>query len=471
MSGLRWSVGLRLLGQLFAWAATILVIRLLSPGDYGLMSLAGTFIALLSMINEMGLGTAIVQRKDLDQNDLQTVFGYVLVVSLLICSLLLVLAPFIAGFYGEPDLISILWALSLVFIFSALAVVPRSLVLRDLQYRKVATVDFAANLAGSISTLTMALAGMGVWSLVGGFLTIRIVSMVGFHVAHPFLYSPRIRLRGMGSIVVFSGQITASRILWYLYASAAASLIIGKVLGSEALGFFAVGLHLACLPMEKVGGIINQVALPAFSSIQSDRSLAGAHFLKAVRVMFFVTVPIFFGMSSIAPEIVGVFLGDRWLEAIIPFQIIAFVVPLRMVRSLMAPAVNGLGRADISLFNDVVAFVLLPTGFLIATLWGLIGVSLVWVLVFPAVFVMNLAKASTVLNLSPGDVYREMSKPVLSGSVMYACIIVVREFSTIDWSMIVNMLVYVSVGAVVYSTMTLLIDRRVLNETIGLVKS
>jgi len=471
MSGLRWSAGLRLLGQLFTWSVTLIVIRLLTPADYGLMELAGVFIGFLSLINEMGLGSSVVQRQDLDQEDLRAIFGYILIVSLLFCSFLSGAAPLIADFYNEPKLISILWALSLIFLFSGLTVLPQSMLYKNLQFKKIATIEFTSAIAGSICTLLLALNGLGVWSLVGGFLTIRLVKMLGFHVVQPFLFLPKLKLKNMGSILAFSGQVTLSRILWYLYASAAATLIVGKVLGKEALGFYTIGLYLACLPMEKVGGILYGVAFPAFSSIQDRPDLAGEHFLKATRVLCFITIPIFWGMSSIAPEIVDVFLGNKWLEAIVPLQIIAFVVPLRMVRNLMPPALLGMGRGDVNLRNEVVAVGLMPLAFFVASFWGILGVSLVWVLVFPVVFLMNFTLTRKVLQFTSADVVREVRSPVVSGLLMYLSIAALKHSSVVDFSAPVNMAIYIIIGGSIYLSLTYLLQRPLLREVVGLAKA
>lgn len=471
MSGLRWSAGMRLLGQLFTWAVTLIVIRILSPADYGLMELAGVFIGLLSLVNEMGLGSAVVQRKDLEQEDLKAIFGFILVVSLFICCLLMTASPLIAGFYNEPKLIPMLWTLSLIFLFSGLAVVPQSLLLKNLQYKKIASIELASVISGSICTLIMALNGMGVWSLIGGFLTMRIISMFGFYIMQPFLHLPKLKLKKMTSIFKFSGQVTLSRILWFFYSTAAASLIVGKVLGKEALGFYCIGLYLACLPMEKVGGLLHRVAFPAFSSIQDTPDLVGSYFVKAARMLCFITIPIFWGMSSIAPEIVNVFLGQKWAGAIVPFQIIAFIVPLRMVRNLMAPALLGMGRGDVNLNNEIVAVVLMPLAFLVASFWGVIGVSLVWIMVFPIVFLVNFLKTSAVLKFTALDIYREVKSPLFSGLVMYLCIAAMKLSSILNFSDAVNMAIYIVVGGFIYTTMSFLFNRPLLEEVVELAKA
>lgn len=471
MSGLRWFAGMRLISQIFTWVVTIYVVRLLSPSDYGLMELAVVFISFFAMIGEMGLGVAIIQRRDLGEGELKAILGFVLVVSLLFCLLLALFAPVIAGFYSEPGLQLILWALSLIFVLSALAVVPYNILLREQEYRKVAIIDMTTAVAGSLTTLVMALNGMNVWSLVGGILMMRVTSLVGFHFARPFIHLPRFSLKGVRPIITLSWQVTAARFLWYIYAHAAATLIIGKLLGKEMLGVYSVGLFLACLPMDKVGGIINLVALPAFASIQDDRDLVAANFLKAIRVLSVISVPVFWGMSSIATEIIGVFFGDKWLLAALPFQIIALGVPLRMVRNLMMPALVGLGRSDVNLSIEVVAVVVMTLSFYIGAYWGLAGVSLVWVVIFPLVFALNLVQMGKII-VEPWVVLKCLRWPVLAGMVMYGAVEWSRSLMMVaDLSLAVRMALLIAVGAGAYVSVMLLVNRRGVGEILALVRA
>ena len=471
MTGLYWSTTMRILAQGFTWAVTVVVIRLLSPADYGLMAMAGVFISFLGMLNEMGLGTVVVQKKDLKREELVAIFGLIMVVSLVFCVTMISASPLIASYYVEPQLVKILLALSFIFLFSGLSVIPRSLLLRNLEYKKIATVEFISAIAGSICTLIMALLGMGVWSLVGGYLSIRIVSMVGFYSFEPFWCFPRFNIKGMKEIFTFSGQITASRILWYLYASAAASLIVGKIMGKEALGIYGVALMLASLPMEKVSGIINQVAFPAFSSIQDDVELAGRHFLKAVRILCVVAFPVFWGISSVSENIIDIFLGGKWHEAAVPLQIIAFVVPLRMIRNLMNPALIGLGRADVDLKNEIVGVVLVPIGFFVGSFYGLVGVSLVWALVFPVVFVINMESARKVLKLTIGSVYREFWRPAIASSVMYVSVFMIKKSILFSFPKMEILLVSILTGAISYMIISFVVNKLVLFEAFYLFKN
>jgi len=464
LSGLRWTAGMRLLSKAFTWVVTIFVLRLLSPADYGLMELAGVFVAFLIMIGEFGLGAAIVQRKDLDEESIKSLFGLILLISFSFTTLLYLTAPVIASYYNQPILATMLRWLAVSFPVLGFAIVPQSLLLRELQYQKIAIVDFLSAIFGSVATLVCALNGLGVWSLIVGYLMLRVTTTVAMQLFRPFIHFPRLSFKGMGAVYLYSGNVTLSRVLWYFYSSAVASLLIGKILGADLLGVYAVGLYLACMPMEKVGGIINRVAFPAFSSIQAEPNLAGKYFLKAVRVLSFISIPIFWGMSCISPEIIGVFLGDKWSSAAVPLQIIALIIPLRMVRNLMTPAMLGLGRSDINLFNEVVAVVVMPLAFYIGTYWGVLGVSLVWLLVFPVVFVINMSMILKILQISSIEVFSALHKPVMAGLLMYLGVFLMRYTPCNELSLTIRMIVYILTGGIIYCLSTFALNKTGVDE-------
>ncbi|MCP3178139.1 lipopolysaccharide biosynthesis protein [Desulfuromonas sp. KJ2020] len=470
LSGLRWTAGARFSAQIITWAITLYIIRLLSPADYGLMELALVFVAFLTLLNELGLGAAVVQHKNLDHNSLRSLFGLVLFVSTLFYTLLTILAPVIANFYEEPRLTSLIRVLSLQFLLMGFTVLPQSLLLRDMAFRKIASVDFVSAISGSIVTLTLAVAGFGVWSLVWGSLAIRVVSLVGLNLVRPFVHIPCLKMAGMGDFISFGGYVTLSRVLWYFY-SRADVLIIGKIFGKELLGFYAVGLYLASLPMEKISGILNQVAFPAFASVQSDPELAGRHFLKAIRVLSFFAFPVLWGISSIAPEIVNLFLGIKWADAALPLQVIALVIPLRMVSNLFNPALLGAGRADFSFENSLVAFLVMPIAFWIGSNWGLLGVSMAWVIAFPLVFCVNLLRVKRVLAIAVSDVLKALRMPFLSGFIMYCGVLLVKRTPVMSIHMVPKFVVYIGSGVVIYLLMSLIFNRNGLNEIRAIAKT
>ena len=458
------------MAQLVTWAITIVVIRLLSPEDYGLMALAYVFIEFLTMLNELGLGAAVVQRKKIDNKSLRSLFGLVLIVGILFYLILVVTAPLISSFYNEPRLIYLIRVLALQFLIIGFSVLPKSLLQREMKFKQRAIVDLTSAISGSIMTLVLALTGFGVWALVFGTLVIRVVAMVGFNIAHPFICIPHIDIKGAWPYLSFGGLVTVAMLVRHLF-SQSDILIIGKMLDKDLLGYYAVGLMLATLPMEKVSGIIAQVAFPAFSAVQSEKEIISRYFLKAVRVMSFVAFPVLWGISSVAPEIVQVFLGEKWIQAILPLKIISLIIPLRMVSILMSNAVLGIGRADILLLTYIIPLIVMPSAFYIGSFWSVFGVSLAWTIGFPLAFFLNLCLVAKVLNISFYNILKAMQIPFFSAFIMYFGVFFIKEIPIMNTQIVFRMSILIAFGVLVYFIMTFFLNRRGLKEIIELVKA
>ncbi|MBW1784084.1 MAG: lipopolysaccharide biosynthesis protein [Deltaproteobacteria bacterium] len=468
LSGLRWSAGARFLAQLITWAITIIVVRLLTPDDYGLMALAMVFIGFLTMLNEMGFGAAIIQMRDMDTATLQNIFGFLLMANFLLFLTTLTTAPLIAAFFDEHRLESILRVLSVQFMVIPFGVIPQSLIDRDMLFSKRAIIELTASLTGSVMTLLLALNGFGVWALIWGSLSLSMCRTVGLNMVCPYFSTPRLSFQNMRNVISFGGYVTLTRIIWFCFVQADI-FIVGKILGKERLGYYSVAKNLASLPMDKIAGIINQVALPAFSEVQSDPQWSAALCLKGVRVMSFLAFPILWGISSVGHELIAIFLGPRWYTAAIPFQLMALVVPLRMVANLLEPAVLGIGRPEISFYNVLFAFGIMGPCIAIATHWGIVGVSVTWVTVYPLVITRNFSRIATALNIRFRDLLLAMAKPAFAASLMYASVMAVKGLFGFDADSVASLVMLVIVGSAVYSLFLLTLHREGCREVLELI--
>jgi len=469
ISGLRWSAGLRFAGQFVTWIITITVMRLLSPQDYGLMGMAGIFITFLTMVNELGLGVALIQKKDLNEEMMRQVFGLLIIINLGLFLLCLAAAPFAAFFFEEQRLVPLIRLISIQFIIASFVIIPQSAIDREMLFREKSIVELISAIAGSLTTLSLALHNWGVWSLVWGTLTLNLCRAVGINTIHPFLKLPSFSIKGIKGVISFGGYVTITRMLWTLYIRADI-IIIGKLLGKQFLGFYSVALNLASLPMEKVSGIIHQVAFPAFASVQTDVDQVGSHFLKAVRIMSFVAFPVLWGISSIAPDLVSIALGEKWSLATVPLQILSLVIPFRMISNLISPALLGLGQPVINLYNVITASLILPFVQLIACIWGgIIGVSIAWSTIFPIIFLINLSRMLKMLKQGFREVFVAISKPISSAVVMYISVVVIKSIMS-GSNPILRLSLSIFTGAVVYACMILIVNREGYHEVLDLIR-
>lgn len=462
-AGLKWGAAAKLCGQLVTWVITLYVIRLLTPADYGLMAMATVVVSLVALVAEMGLGAALVQAPRIDDATIRRVFGATLLFNAALSVAVALAAPLAARFFDEPRIVAVVQVAGLQFLVNALAVVPEALLRREMLFKRLALTDMGASVAASLATVALALAGMGVWSLVLGNLVQSACRAVSLQYLSEKRYLPSFRLAGMRSALAFGGQITANRILWHAL-SQADILIAGKVLGKEALGIYSVTLHLATMPVQKVMSLVNQVAFPAFSEAQNDPDSLKQGVERGVRLLAVGFFPVLWGMAAVAPEIIGLVFGPEWQESSLVLQLVAAVLPFRILAAFLSTASCGIGHAGISLLNTVVSTVVMTTAFIIGVQWGLTGLAASWAVGIPLSFALNFPRLRQLLGLSLARLVQLIRLPVSAGFSMVIIVSFLRKEIGDDFDQHWRLLILVFSGAIAYMGAATICNRSIWSE-------
>ena len=467
LSSLRWMASAKFAGQLINWAITIFVIRLLMPADYGLLAMANVVVALLAMFAEMGLGASLVRAQKWEAVHAAQLFGVALLVNTLICIGLIAVAPAIGAFYEEERVIPVVRVVALQFLITAGALVPDAVLRRSMRFKELSIIEIATGVVGNVTTLILAYLGHGVWSLVFGGLTATSLRTLVLHAIKTERVVPTFRWRGARSHLSFGAGVTATRLLWYVFLQCD-TVIAGKMLGKEALGFYSVAVHLATLPMQRVSSFVNDVAFSAFAKIQDDRQSISSNIRLAIRLVSFFAFPALWGLAATGPDVVSAVMGERWQQAILPLQIVAAAVPLRMIGTILSTATMSVGRVDVALFTTLVGVLLAPPLFYMATQFGIVGLSVVWAALTPVMLALNVIRTTPNLGLTPLDALREMA-PSASAALVMAGGVLWIAISIKTYPLISRLVVEVASGAVLYLAATALMNRRGATEAIRLI--
>ncbi len=460
---------MKILGQVITWGSTLFVIRLLLPEDYGLMAMATVVISLLSNINEMGLESAIVQKKDLEKKLIEKVFGLLILFNIVLFGLIYLVAPYIADFFNDDRLIPMVRILGVLILLSPFHTIPDAIMTRNMDFRRISLIQFFSQIIASITTLIFAFYGAGVWSLIYGQLTLAMAATIGTIVVSRYLCIPRFNFSGIGSVLNFGGFVTLQSLLYTLFARAD-EIVIGKLLGKEILGYYAVAMRLASLPLEKFNAILNEIGFSAFSQIQDKQSMVQDHLCKAIRILGVIVFPVFFGISSIAPELVSVVIGEKWQTSVLPLQILSIAMALRMM-NVTDPVLNALGRPDAGAKVFAIGCVIMPVAFLIGAQWGLVGVSLAWLFAYPLHFYITLRIALPIIGMTLLSYVREFIYPAVISMFMYATVILAKH--TIIPSIgqpILELIFLISVGGLTYTVLIFLFQRSSTQELLSMVR-
>jgi teichuronic acid exporter len=467
-SALKWAASTKLVVQLISWAGTLIVVRLLTPADYGLMAKVSVVCSLATVIAELGLTAAIVRAVEISREDLRKLYGVSLVFATAVTLAIALVSPLIARLFQEPRLEWPIVFAALNIVVGSIAAVPGALWTRELAFRSLAAVEVTAGLATVICTLGLALLGEGVWALVLGTLLGTAVRTAALLWKGERVW-PKFSMRGIGEHIKFGLTLVGSRVSYI--AVVQSDVVAGSAfLSTIEIGQYVVALQLATLPMAKMMGTINQITLPVMARQQTDLAWVRQSLLKSIAVMSLAAFPMLWGISAVAPELVGVLFGDTWLPTVPALRILPLIVPIRMVSSVIFTTSLAMGNRRLDLVNTISNSILLPTGFFIGAHWGLIGLSCAWLVSVPLAYSVSLRRLLRFTGVKARDLVEQCGAPAAAAGVMYAAVSGLR-FVLDGHSAIANLSTLSATGALVYLAVMALISRRHLSTAHSFARS
>ena len=457
ISALKWVTVAKLVVQIASWAGTLVVVRLLTPEDYGLMAKVAVVCGIAGAIAELGLGAAIVRSVDIARDDLRKIYGVSLLFSAIMTTALVAAAPLLSRLFQEPRLTWPIAGASLQIIVGAVAIIPIALATRDLSFRRLAKIEMAAGVTSIAATLVLALLGAGVWALVLGTLFGAVARSAALLTFGERVW-PLFALRGIGEHLKFGLTLVGNRVSYFIVVQS--DVLIGSAfLSTTEIGQYSVALQLATLPMTKVMGMINEITMPVVARQQGDPLRVRQALLKSIGFISLIAFPVLWGISAVAPELVRVLLGPKWLQAVPALTILPLIVPVRMVCSVMFTTSLALGNRQLDLRNTIINFALIPTGFFVGAHWGLVGLCSAWLVSVPLAYSFSVPPVLRLIGVRALDLIAECGPPAAAAGVMYAAVAALR-LALAGQSAIVVLGTLGAAGAFVYFAVMALISRR-----------
>jgi PST family polysaccharide transporter len=359
------------LGQL---VVTATLARLLSPADYGLFGLAAVYTGLATIFSQFGVAAALVQRAELTPRFIRAGFTVTVLTGVLTTALVWSTAPLAASLLGSTELIPIIRGLSLVFVIANPGFVAEGLSQRKLAWRRLMWVEVSAFFLGNaFLAIGLALAGYGVWSLVASALAQSFVRTVALLALEPHPKWPRVGPE-IREILRFGSGFTLARVFNY-GAAQGDNLIVGRVLGIVALGYYSRAFKLMTILVTYFAAVVTRVLFPIMSRLQDDRERLQSTYLTGAAVLGLVSAPLGAILVVLAPEFILVVLGPKWIPATATFQILTAGIMLRNVY-LMAYCLDGaLGALRRRTLRDGIYALAVLLGSLIGARFGIVGVA------------------------------------------------------------------------------------------------
>lgn len=421
LSAFRWVAALRFMGQMVSWLSTIFVIRFLAPEDYGVLSLAEVFRTFLVLFSTVGLSQGLMKVESLTKPLIRKTLGLLVVINSILFLLQFFLAPYAARFYGNDDLELVLKVLAFTYLIIPWTSVPSSLVARNLDHKKTSKITFVTDVLASCLSLTLAFLGFGYWALVAAIVFTALFNCLWFNRIIDYPKMPSFIPSGTEELFKFGAFVALSEVLFVAY-NRVDVVIAGKFFDIAEVGMYGVAIQLATMLMIKSVPLFNVVAFPAFARMNNATGNRNDYLITTLGFASTLIFPIFLGVAMVGEDIIGLVLGEKWVQISGLFAIIVVSVPLRILAYVISPAMLAAGGARINMTNAFITLIFLTAVIFALLPLGLSGVGIAWSLTSICVFGLTVVRGGRLLALSFKQIFYSVS-PALFASLLMCAVI------------------------------------------------
>lgn len=443
---------------------TAVLTRLLTPADFGIIAMVVVISGFLNIMAEAGVSTAVVQKRDLDERALASLFWVSLGLACVTAAVLAVISPLVAFFFAEPRLTPVVAMLSVSFVFLALGRIPNGLLERSFRFRELAAAEVIAAAASGAVGVTLAIAGFGyyalVWqTLVSGFA--NAVLRIAFARFRPRLVFDRAALRGVGT---YSSGVTAFTAINY-WARNLDKALIGRALGAAQLGFYGRAYALMLYPLEAINGIINPSLHPLFSAMQDDLARMTRAYLKIIRLVATIAFPVMSILGTLAPEVVQTVWGPGWAPSVEIFSILCFVGAVQPISSTFGAVFLARNRTRMLAVVGLINSTIMMAGIAIGVRFGIRGVAFGYSIAYGAIFLPTMyVVVARLLGGSASDIVRVFWRAGVPAVPVLLSLLAFNGQFRGALPVAVHLLLGVGLGVAVWFGAVLLLDRELLKE-------
>ncbi|TDX42938.1 O-antigen/teichoic acid export membrane protein [Halanaerobium congolense] len=451
---------------------TAILARLLSPNAFGVMGMIQTTIALINMMNQFGLSPAIIQGENLNQRRLSSLFWFNMFVGITMTGIVFFSADLVALFFNQNSLAPLLRLISIVFTVVSFSFIQQSLLRKEMKFKELFNINIISTISYGIITIILAVNGFGVKSLVLGYISKNIVNTILIILFNRWVPSFRFDFKEIKDLLNFGVYVFGSSILNYFNRNLD-YLLIGRFLGSEALGYYTLAYKMMLIPVQKIGGVISNTFLPAFSQIKHNQKSIKKYYLKVLQLISLLTFPMMGGLFIVAPEFILSIYGENWIPVIILIQILSITGALQSLGTTLGTILLSQGRSDISFKWNLFAVSNLAVAMLIGMNWGIIGVAAGVAIFSFYAFWISFYITGSLINMSLLDLVNFIKKSFLYTIFMMIIVYLTKTYLVTPniEQMPIQLAINVITGIVVYAAIFLIIDGKEYFEQIKRLKS
>jgi O-antigen/teichoic acid export membrane protein len=467
--GIGWSATSQITKLLMQLVVTAILARLLTPSDFGLIAMVVVFSSFVGIFSDLGLSSAIVQKKGINDELLSSSFWINVGLGSLLTISFAVVAPLIAVFYSEQRLVPIIVVLSTIFFISSFGNVQTALLTKRMNFKALAIISIiATGVAGAIS-IFLAFSGYGVWSLVWNAVVAALFTVIFSWIFSRWIPRLSFKLQEIKGVIRYGSNLTGFSFVNY-FSRNLDNLLIGKFLGPASLGFYNLAYNFLLLPLTNISAVIGNVMFPALSIIQDEKKLVGQAYVTANRHIASISFPLMMWLVIVAPQLIRVVFGPKWESSILLVQILAFAGMNQSIVTNNGWIFMSQGRTDILFKWGIFATIVYAISFIVGLRWNVEGVATAYTIAGYAIAYPAFAIPFRLINLKFGYFLVRLKTIIFATSIfaiiMFSTRVFLERLSGVQD--IAVLLVVTSIGALSYIGLIFLLDKDLFRETLSL---
>ena len=401
-------------GLLLRVGSLMVLARLLSPKEFGLVGMVTAFTELLFWFRDFGLSSAAIQRATVTEEQISTLFWINITLGALLGLVALGMAPAIAAFYHEPRLFWVTTVLAAGFFFNSAGVQHSALLQRQMRFTVLAVISVTSLIVGAAIGIGGATAGYGYWALVATSVTQPLIATIGFWMATGWVPGLPHRRIGVRTMLHFGGALTLNGLVAYV-AYNAEKIMIGRFWGVDAIGIYGRAYQLISIPTENMNSAVGDVAFSALSRLQSDPVRLRSYFLKGFSLVLGLTLPITIACALFADDVVLFFLGPNWKDTIAIVRLLAPTIAVLAIINPLGWLIYSVGLVARSLKIALVFAPIMITGCALGLPYGPKGVAFAYSAVLLLWVIPHILLCVHGTPVSLRDILLTVSRPLASG--------------------------------------------------------
>ena len=465
VKGVAWTSLNQFLNMGLGFVIGIILARLLSPSDYGLLAMIGVFNAIAFSFLDSGFANALVRKPNLTEDDNTTAFYFNLMAGVILFGVLWLIAPWVAVFYDKPILTPLVRAEGSLLIVTAFKIVQQTQLTRALNFKAKMIIRVVASICGGITGIIGAYSGLGVWSLVAMHIADALISLVLLWIISPW------RPRGKWSKASFrylwgyGSKLLASGLLDTVYRNIY-PIVIGKFYSAADLGQYTRAKQYASMPSGSLTGVIQQVTFPVLSQIQEDDARLGNNYRRMLRFTVFIVFPIMMGMAALAHPLVIALVTEKWEQCVPYLQVICFASMWYPVHAINLNLLQVKGRSDLFLRLEIIKKALVTVVIFVCVPFGIMGICCGAIFTSLACLAINTHYTGKLINVGFLRQMKDMAPTLLASLAMGAAVyFAVMPFDN-NW---VKLAIGIPLGAAFYLAIAKIFRMPELQEALDII--